>query len=204
MALGHARTLSSRRAEWDTILDFDELAAKENEDWFWQGALTLPPEHELAIVRLSRGGGDAAVLREFNLRTKDFVAGGFSLPEAKGGAEWLDRDTWLVSSALGDGMATNSGYSRTTRILKRGQYIAQAQIVAEAPKESMGLWSYPDRTQNAETICFVERPSFFETVVSVGDRTGPKARLICPSISNTRSMRTGSRSNGAAPGRCEM
>jgi prolyl oligopeptidase len=166
--------------EWDTILDFDELAAKENEDWFWQGALTLPPEHELAIVRLSRGGGDAAVLREFNLRTKDFVAGGFSLPEAKGGAEWLDRDTWLVSSALGDGMATNSGYSRTTRILKRGQYIAQAQIVAEAPKESMGLWSYPDRTQNAETICFVERPSFFETVVSVGDRTGPKARLDLP------------------------
>ncbi len=166
--------------EWDIILDLDALAATENEDWIWQGASTLPPEHELAIVKLSRGGGDATVLREFDLRTKDFVAGGFILPEAKGDADWLDRDTWLVSSALGDGMATASGYPRTARVWRRGQDISRAPIIAEVPQDSMGLWSYPDRTQLAETIHFVERPSFYETILQTGDRTGAKTRLDLP------------------------
>ena len=35
------------------------------------------------------------------LRRKTFVADGFVLPEAKGGASWLDADTLLLSSALG-------------------------------------------------------------------------------------------------------
>lgn len=166
--------------KWDVLLDLDKLAAQENEDWIWQGALTLPPDHEVAILRLSRGGSDAAVLREFNLRVKGFVPDGFMLPEAKGGADWIDRDTWLVSSAFGEGMATRSGYARTGRVWQRGQDIAQAQIVCEVPQESMALWSHADRTQDAETIHFVERPSFFETVVRIGDRTGPKSKLDLP------------------------
>jgi len=181
--LWRSTTLDRFRAgepEWDIILDLDDLAARENEDWIWQGASTLSPEHELAVVKLSRGGGDATVLREFDLRTKDFVAGGFILPEAKGDADWVDRNTWLVSSALGDGMATASGYPRTARVWKRGQDISQARIIAEVPQESMGLWSYPDRTQSGETIHFVERPSFYETILQIGDRMGAKTRLDLP------------------------
>jgi len=181
--LWRSTTLDRFRAgepEWDIILDLDALAAEENEDWIWQGASTLPPEHQLAIVKLSRGGGDATVLREFDLRTKEFVAGGFILPEAKGDADWLDRDTWLVSSALGDDTATSSGYPRTARVWGRGQDISQARVIAEVSRESMGLWSYPDRTQAAETIHFAERPSFYETVIQIGDRTGPKTRLDLP------------------------
>jgi prolyl oligopeptidase len=181
--LWRSATLDAYRAgdpQWEILLDIDALAAKENENWIWLGASTLPPAHELAIVRLSRGGGDAAVLREFDLRTRSFVAGGFVLPEAKGNAAWLDRDAWLVSSALGEGMATASGYPRTARIWTRGQDIAQARIVAEAAHDSMALWSYPDRTQPAESIRFVERPSFFQAVVRIGDRTGPKTKLDLP------------------------
>src|SRR5881397_872767 len=44
---------------WDVLLDLDALAAAEGEDWIWHGAATLPPEHERALVRLSRGGSDA-------------------------------------------------------------------------------------------------------------------------------------------------
>jgi prolyl oligopeptidase len=181
--LWRSTTLDSFRQsepEWDVFLDLDKIAAEENEDWIWQGALTLPPDHELAILRLSRGGSDAVVLREFDLRSKGFVAGGFTLPEAKGSAEWIDRDTWLVSSAFGAGMATRSGYARTVRVWRRGHDISQAQIVCEVPQESMALWSHPDRTQDAETIHFVERPSFFEIVVRIGDRTGPKKKLDLP------------------------
>jgi len=86
-------TLDSFRMEqpsWDIILDVDALAAQEKEDWVWHGASTLPGTHDLAILSLSRGGGDAAVLREFDIPAKAFVSGGFYLPEAKGGTDWLD------------------------------------------------------------------------------------------------------------------
>ena len=60
------------------------------------------------------------MLREFDVDTKAFVADGFALPEAKGGAEWFDADTLLLSSAYGDDMATTSGYARTVRLWRRG------------------------------------------------------------------------------------
>src|SRR5207253_2700442 len=80
----------------------------------------LTPGTSRVITALSRGGSDAVTLREFDLDAKAFVGGGFSLPEAKSGVEWLDADTLLLSSALGDGMATNSGYARTVRLWRRG------------------------------------------------------------------------------------
>ena len=82
-------------------LDLDALAAAEGDDWVWHGADTLPPDHHRAILRLSRGGSDAVVLREFDLADRRFLADGFILPEAKGGAAWLDQDKLLLSSAFG-------------------------------------------------------------------------------------------------------
>src|ERR1700730_13987859 len=110
--LWRATTLDSYRSEqpeWDILLDLDALAAKEGEDWTWSGAATIPGSHDRAIVKLSRGGADAVVLREFDLGSRDFVTGGFALPEAKGGAAWVDGDHLLLFSALGEGMATSSG-----------------------------------------------------------------------------------------------
>ena len=43
----------------------------------------MPPAHDLAILRLSRGGSDAVVLREFDLQARAFVRDGFFLQEAK-------------------------------------------------------------------------------------------------------------------------
>jgi prolyl oligopeptidase len=107
--------------EWELLLDVDDLARRENEDWIWHGAATLAKTHDRAIVSLSRGGSDAAVLREFDVSAKAFVSDGFYLPEAKSNADWLDRDTLVLSSAYGgEGMATKSGYSRTVRLWRRG------------------------------------------------------------------------------------
>src|SRR3954463_5342323 len=87
--------------EWEIILDIDALARMENEDWVWSGATALPPDFRKCLVRLSRGGSDAVVIREFDLQEKRFVAEGFNLPEAKGSAYWRNDDTLLVNSALG-------------------------------------------------------------------------------------------------------
>jgi prolyl oligopeptidase len=177
-------TLDSFRREapaWEMLLDIDELARKEGEDWIWHGATTRPRTHDRAILSLSRGGSDAAVLREFDMSAVAFVSGGFHLPEAKSNADWLDGDTLVLSSAYGgEGMTTKSGYARTVRLWRRGSDIAQAPILHETTAESMGLWASVDRTQEAETIWFVDKPGFFDTVLWMGDRTGAKVKLDLP------------------------
>ena len=166
---------------WDVVLDLDALALAEGEDWIWNGAATIPGSHDRAILRLSRGGGDAVVLREFDLTTRSFVADGFNLPEAKGMTAWLDRDTLLLSSAFGPPeMATRSGYARTVRLWRRGADPLAAPVIHQTTAESMGVWADVDHEDGRERVSFAEKPGFFDTIVSIGDRGGPKTRLDVP------------------------
>lgn len=166
--------------EWEVLLDLDALAAAEGEDWVWQGATTLFGTHDRALLRLSRGGGDAVVLREFDLAARAAVPGGFALPEAKSSAAWLDRDTLLLSTALGEGNATQSGYPRRVRLWKRGAAPLEAPVLFETAPESMGLWGAVDREGGAERIVFLEKTGFYDTIVHLGGRAGPTARLELP------------------------
>ena len=170
----------SAQPQWEIVLDLDALAARENEDWVWHGPVTLPPAHEVAILNLSRGGSDAGVMREFDLGRKAFVAGGFEVPEAKGGADWLDQDTLLLGTTLGEGRATRSGYPRTVQRWRRGTDFAAAPVVFETTPESMSVSAGLDRTKPGELIWFTERPGFFDVIAWIGDRTGPKQRLDLP------------------------
>lgn len=165
--------------EWELLLDLDALAAREGEDWVWKGASTLPPAHDLAILSLSRGGGDAVMIREFDIATRSFVENGFILPEAKSGTVWIDRDTILLASALGEGMATTSGYSRTIRLWRRGVDPLAAPVVFETATEAMVAWGDIDREDGR--ILFFDKPGFFDTVIRFGDMTGPKTLLDIPS-----------------------
>jgi prolyl oligopeptidase len=170
----------NEQPEWDILLDLDALAAKEAEDWTWSGASTIPGSHDRAIVMLSRGGADAVVLRELDLTSRDFVDEGFTLPEAKGSAVWLDRDTLLLSSALGEGMATSSGYARTVRLWRRGTDPLAAPVIFETAADHMAAWADLDREAEEERLVFVERIGFFDAVVWIGDRSGPKTRIDLP------------------------
>jgi prolyl oligopeptidase len=158
-------TLESFRTDapaWEAVLDLDALAAAEGEDWVWHGATVLPDSFDRAILHLSRGGGDAAVLREFDLVGSRFVPGGFVLPEAKGGAAWIDRDTLLLSSALGEGMATQSGYARTVRLWRRDSDPLAAAVLFETTADSMSVSGGYDRARRQ--IVVVERPDFIHHI----------------------------------------
>lgn len=170
----------SEQPDWETLLDLDALAVKEGEDWTWGGASTIPPSHDRAILMLSRGGADAVVLREFDLVAHNFVPRGFTLPEAKGGAAWLDRDTLLLSSALGEGMATSSGYARAVRLWQRGTEPLAAPVIFETRADCMSVWADVDRDAPDERLVFAERIGFFDGTVWIGDRGGPKTRIDLP------------------------
>jgi prolyl oligopeptidase len=168
-----------RRPEpgWETLLDIDKLATDENEDWILSWVQML---NGRAILGLSRGGSDAVTLREFDIEAKSFVMDGFVLPEAKGGAQWLDSDTLLLSSAFGRDMTTTSGYARTIRLWRRGADVDKAPVVFETPPDSMGAFSNVDRTAAAPRVWFVEQLGFFDVNLWLGDETGANTRLDLP------------------------
>jgi prolyl oligopeptidase len=166
---------------WETLLDLDALASAESEDWVWGGSSTFAPAHERAILRLSRGGSDACVLREFDLARKAFVEDGFHLPEAKGGIAWLDADTLLLASAYGgEAWQTRSGYARTVRLWKRGADPLSAPVLFEIDQDAMATGAVVDRTAGTERLWFFDRFGFFDEHVWIGDRTGPQVRLDLP------------------------
>lgn len=128
------------KPEWETVLDLDRLSAVEKEQWAWKGATCLYPKYERCLVSLSRGGSDAVEVREFDLAKRDFVEGGFRLPESKGGVAWIDEDTIYVSRDFGPGTMTLSGYPRQVRRLARGRPLADAALVFEVGEKDIGAW----------------------------------------------------------------
>jgi prolyl oligopeptidase len=181
--LWRTTTLESYRTDnpdWEILLDLDALAEAEGEDWIWGVPVTFPGSHDRAILSLSRGGGDATVLREFDLTTRTFIPDGFQLPEAKTGVAWLDRDTLLLRSAYGPGMATRSGYCRTIRLWQRGTDPLTAPVIFEIAEDSMGAWVNVDREAAEETIWFIDRIAFFDVRYWIGERTGAKTLINVP------------------------
>ena len=135
---------SFRTAEpqWETILDIDALAAAENANWVYKGVNCLAPEERHCLVSLSNGGKDAVTLREFDAVTKTFVEGGIVLPESKGGASWIDKDTLLVSRDFGPGTLTNSGYPMVVKRMKRGQSLDQAETLFTGQPTDVSVSGY--------------------------------------------------------------
>jgi prolyl oligopeptidase len=131
---------------WDTVIDLDALGKAEKENWVWGGATCLWPDYRLCLVSLSRGGADATVVREFDVVSKQFVAGGFSLPEAKSSIDWLDANTVYVGTDFGPGSLTDSGYPRVIKRWQRGQTLAQATTVFEAQAKDVAAYVSVDAT----------------------------------------------------------
>jgi prolyl oligopeptidase len=114
---------------WDVVIDVDALAAAEDENWVFGGAGIIQPWNKRAIVWLSRGGGDASVVREFDMTTRQFVDDGFNLPEAKHDIDFEDEDTVLVGTDFGDGSLTEAGYPRLIKRWRRGTPLEDAETV---------------------------------------------------------------------------
>jgi prolyl oligopeptidase len=177
-------TLASYRTsapDWEIVLDLDALALAESEDWVWHGCTSLPPTHRHGLVQLSRGGSDAVVVREFDLAAKRFVDGGFFLPEAKGGAAWIDDSTLLVSTTLGgEPFQTTSGYARTVRRWQRGTPFERAPVVFACERTEMLASGWHEHSPSHSRTCFMRRPDFFHSVLYVEESSGAQRQIDVP------------------------
>ena len=148
--------------DWDILLDIDKLASDEHENWVWKGA-ECSPSLSRCLVRLSRGGGDADVTREFDPVRKAFSPDGFRLAEAKSFATWRDDDSVLFGTDLGKGSLTTSGYARIVKLWHRGQSIEAAKTIFEAKPDDVLAQAdvYVDRDKRVSII--TRAVTFFET-----------------------------------------
>ncbi|MGZ8994242.1 MAG: prolyl oligopeptidase family serine peptidase, partial [Burkholderiaceae bacterium] len=129
---------------WETVIDVDALARDEKENWVWKNAQCLPPRGDRCLISLSRGGGDAIVVREFDLAKKQFVRDGFELPEAKSDVDWRDLDTIYIGTDFGPGTMTDSGYPRIVKRWKRGTPLDHAVTVFEGQRTDVGASAWVD------------------------------------------------------------
>ena len=175
---------------WETVLDFDSLAAAENANWVNRGATCLPPEAHLCVIWLSNGGKDANEGREFDVRTKAFVPGGFRLPESKGGVAWVDENTLLVSRDFGAGTLTKSGYPFVVRRLRRGQRIEDASEVfrGTADDVSASAFALRDSDGRLQALLANRGVTFYEGEYWLLRDSGAPVKLPFPAKGYIRAL----------------
>ena len=163
---------------WDVLIDLDALGRDEHENWVWAGAACLRPADTRCLLKLSRGGADANVVREYDLAARRFVGDGFVLPEAKTDIDWLDLDTVLVATDFGAGSLTESGYPRVVKRWRRGHPLAQASTVFEGQTKDVAAGFTIDLTPGFERVVVNRQIDFYNAELGLlqGDRVVPIER----------------------------
>lgn len=170
--------------QWETILDIDLLGKTEGKRWVYAGTTYPIGNSQIGLIKLSDGGKDAAVYREFDFAKREFVKDGFELPESKNKVDWLDENTLMVSDALTPENQTTSGYPRVIKIWKRGTPYSEAQTIYEGSRDDLTVatWRIKVTDTQKETLLIVTKDFYnSETYVL---RNGQRIPLQVPTNSN--------------------
>jgi prolyl oligopeptidase len=176
-----------RRAQpdWDVLLDIDALGEQEGENWVFHGAAMLRPGgYQRALVQLSRGGADASVVREFDVPGRRFVEDGFSVPEAKTDAGWIDAGQIYVGTDFGPGSLTTSGYPRVVKQWRRGTPLAEAAVVYEGKPDDVSVHAFHDPTEGFERDFVVRSIDFWRREWYLRTAGGDLVQLAVPEDAN--------------------
>ncbi|WP_198120429.1 prolyl oligopeptidase family serine peptidase [Massilia rhizosphaerae] len=175
---------------WDTVLDLDALARSEGENWVWAGAAFLEPHGTRCLVSLSRGGGDAHVVREFDVAARAIVPDGFTLPEAKTSAGWIDADTLFVATDFGPDSMTASGYPRIVKAWRRGTPLDAATLVYAALPDDLSASAWQEPTPGFERQFVLRQIDFYSSELFLRDPAdGRLARIDKPLDANAFALR---------------
>jgi prolyl oligopeptidase len=136
------------------------------------------------LITLSRGGADANITREFDLKTRSFVADGFELPESKGSVSWIDIDHLFVSTDFGNGSMTDSGYPRMAKLWKRGTPIEQAKLVYEGKQEDMSVGAVHDDSPGFERNFVTRNIAFYNDELFLVKDSGELVKIDAPNTAS--------------------
>jgi len=150
---------------WQTLLDIDQLADDEDENWVFAGASACRFDGQPItryLISLSIGGRDATTVREYDVDAGAFVADGFVSPESKQSVSWVDPDTILIATDWGDDSMTESGYPLSVRRVRRGQSLDEAEELVRGEATDVGVWPVVlRRADDSRIVGAVQRLTFF-------------------------------------------
>jgi prolyl oligopeptidase len=167
------------KPQWETLLDVDRLAREEGENWISDQFVCLAPAYRHCMVELSRGGGDTATWREFDVERRAFVKDGFALPDAKSGVSWVDADTLVVGTDWGPGSLTDSGYPRLVKVWRRGTPLASARLLFEGTARDVAVYARVEQDGVARPF-ILRGVSFFESEFYYAPGLAEPRRLPLP------------------------
>ena len=153
------------KVEWEVIIDIDQLAKDEDKNWVWRGADCLAPNYERCLIRLSDGGKDAVVVREFNLISKSFIDDGFATLESKQYFSWVNQDQILIATNFGEGSMNESGYPSQVRLWDRNQDIGDAREVFQGDYQKIFSFPFSSIRPDGNYFGILEGPTFFTKVL---------------------------------------
>ncbi len=166
--------------KWEVVLDLDEVSKEEGVSWVWKGADILEPDCKIALVKLSRGGSDAHIMREFDIERKEFKKDGFFVPEAKSEVSWIDENNIYLATDFGPGTLTKSGYPRIVKLWKRGTPIDEEEKIFEGKKEDISVGAYFDNTKGFERHFVYRGITFYEREIFLRENDGKLVKLDIP------------------------
>lgn len=159
------------RPEWETILDVGALdlnvSKKDDIHWTMSSYALLYPNYERALIRISPGGSDACIVREFDIETKQFIDDGFNvLNVGKHIISWINRDAvyvgWDDSLINTNGAVTTSGLPRQSRLWTRGTHLAHAPVVFEGAESDMVALAFHDPIAKLDSA--LRTTTFYDTM----------------------------------------
>ena len=150
-------------SNWETLIDLDALSEKEGKKWVYAGATFLEPANDICIVALSDGGTDQDELREFNVKSKKFVANGITFPSSKGGVSWINKNKVLVARDFGEGSMTTSGYPSQIKLMDRNGSMDEAKLIFKTDTTNLGAFPASFYDNNKQYIFIYEAISFYES-----------------------------------------
>ena len=171
------RSYKSDEPRWIDLMDLDQIAHDEGENWVLKGRKCLAPDFGRCLVELSRGGGDAVVTREYDAMMKRF-AGLFITEEAKQEVVWIDANTVLIGTDYGDGTMTESGYPNQVRVWKRGFDLATSKMVHEGDRSDVGSYPFASHRADSTYVGIRQATDFFNNILHIYDPEDEEMRRL--------------------------
>jgi prolyl oligopeptidase len=164
---------------WETVLDIDALAEKEGRNWVYKGRDCLIAASR-CMVRLSDGGTDSVILREFDVEKRQFVEGGFETPDSKQWVAWVDEDTLMIATGFGEGSYNTSGYPRQIRLWHRGTPLKEARLLFEGPASDAIEAPLVSHRDDGTHALVMQIPRFFSETLHLVNEDGSLSKLALP------------------------
>lgn len=169
---------------WETVLDVDALAESEGESWVYGGLSFLYPECKRGLLALSPGGGDAVVIREYDIENKRIIEDGFHLPLAKSDVYWAGPNRLLVATDFGEETLSDSGYPTTVKIWNRGEELKDAEVLFEGERTDVSVSAFASAVTGYRDITVMRNIDFYNQE-RFALRDGSLVKVETPSDAST-------------------